>query len=233
METDLRVFSLLPPCPLFSVSCCFCCCCSIPNGFIAREWGCWRAVPWELTNFHPTSSQTATQVPDWYELWVLDLETDHGKKQNAFLTPFSKNKKQKQRNGLLFHQEKNGSHGLRGFTHFTSTALERQFLSDLDTWVSVKCGFESYETSFCPSIFVLRLKKKVVSEAANPIWSPKPDVLYRIPKFIYTRSKLDILSAPQTNTRLYVVLVSLTLCSWFWWWCVSISVSPPGPKAGW
>lgn len=85
---------------------------------------------------------------------------------------------------------------------------------------------------FLPFNFCFKILKKVVSEAANPIWSPKPDVLYRIPKFTYTRSKLDILSAPQTNTRLYVVLASLTLCSWFWWWCVSISVSPPRPQGG-
>lgn len=139
------------------------------NGVVGEQ------PPWELTNFHPISRHTATQVSNWYKLWVLELGTDHGKKQNAFLTPFRKTKTTTKKTGCCSHQEKNGSHGL-GFYQFQHHWRWAKFLSDLGTWLSAKCGLELWDLFFPLNVYLKIRKKKVASEVANPIWSPKPKV---------------------------------------------------------
>lgn len=71
----------------------------------------------ELTNVHPASRQAATEVSDWYKLWVLKLGKDCEKGCDAFL--FFRGKKNtqtntnKQKAGYCFTRRRMGSHGLR------------------------------------------------------------------------------------------------------------------------
>lgn len=141
----------------------------------------------DLTNFHPASRQTATQVSDWYKLWVLELGTDCGKEQNAFLTPFRK-KQAIVSPGEEWEAVGWGLYQLHQPYSLATVPVRLRHVAVCQTWVWELQDF------FFPLNLCFKTKE-VASAIANPIWPPKPEIIHRISKFMCKLSKPEILSA--------------------------------------
>lgn len=120
----LRVFL-----PQLSMSICF-----IPNEFVSRVWGWWRAAPWRVDKTTPSHRKTTDQVSVWYTVWVLSWEQTTGGGNMPFWL-FS------EKRGCCFPRRRMFSHGLRSPyqlhhpCNFATVLIRERHLAVCQTWI--------------------------------------------------------------------------------------------------